>query len=383
MTPHSDDRPPVCRRIAQLRTEIEGPRGKSRFAKTLGISASTYDYYENSRVPPAEVLVSIADRTGVDLRWLITGEAAPAVPSEVAGHPAIQRAARLLGDVPHAGRALAAFVDLLARVVEVFPADGLADGLDEGRCHQEDDPPQGVTQAPSNKKDTPKSTEADRRETLSQLAHALKGELARQADRSAIAQEQAGREAPASAGWVPVLGRTAAGVPHFWADEGEGEGLTDLGELVARHTGLAPLAVRAVRATPEPASLGSGRASLVVVPAAAEGEPVEFVASEGLRAAYPRAFAVRVDGNSMAPDLQHGDLVILSPDEPASAGKLAVVQLAGQIGVTCKLYRPAGGQVHLVSLNAEHPPVNAPANSVVWALRVLARVQVGKEGQGR
>ncbi len=371
----SGDRPGVCRRIAQLRTETEGPRGKSRFAKSLGISASTYDYYENSRVPPAEVLVSIADRTGVDLRWLITGEPTPPMPAEVAGHPAIQRAARLLGDVPRAGHALAAFVDLLARVVEVFPANGLADGHGQPRGELS----QGQVQAAEESEGA--SVGPDRQETLSRLAEALKGELARQAGRSEMAEEQTGREAPASSGWVPVLGRTAAGVPQFWADA-DADGLTDLGELVARHTGLAPLAVRPVRATPEPASLGSGRASLVVVRAAGEGEPVEFVASEGLRAAYPRAFAVRVDGNSMSPDLQHGDLVILSPDEPARAGKLAVVQLAGQIGVTCKLYRPAGGQVHLVSLNPEHPPVTAPASSVVWALRVLARVQVGKEGRG-
>ena len=102
----------ICERIAQLRAELHGERGKAPFAKQLGISASTYSYYETGRVPRAEVLVRIADLAGVDLRWLLTGEISPAaVP---ASHPAVQRIARLLADHPHAVAPLSAFVDLLS-----------------------------------------------------------------------------------------------------------------------------------------------------------------------------------------------------------------------------------------------------------------------------
>ena len=63
-TPESE----ICRRIARLRVEAVGPRGKSAFARQLGLSPSTYDYYEGARVPPASVLVKISELTGADLR---------------------------------------------------------------------------------------------------------------------------------------------------------------------------------------------------------------------------------------------------------------------------------------------------------------------------
>jgi len=43
--------------------EYAGTRGKASFAREIGISPSTYDYYENSRVPPADVLVRISELT--------------------------------------------------------------------------------------------------------------------------------------------------------------------------------------------------------------------------------------------------------------------------------------------------------------------------------
>jgi|SRR5690606_7903002 len=64
----------VCTRLAEVRAEHFGPRGKSRFARELGIGSSTYDRYERDRTPPADLLLKAARITGVRLEWLITGE---------------------------------------------------------------------------------------------------------------------------------------------------------------------------------------------------------------------------------------------------------------------------------------------------------------------
>jgi len=317
----------ICRRIAQLRLEVAGPRGKSSFAKQLGLSPSTYDYYEATRVPPAEVLVRIAELAHVDLRWLLTGQTAEAEPVPT-NHPVLLRAASLIDRHPDAARALGAFIEIFSKSL-AWPAD--SGGVDQ---------PVATTAPP------PAAT--------------------------------TGHQPDPKASWIPILGRSAAGVPQFWTDADALEGVTTLGELVARHTSRA-----GAQARPAVAELASGfdgaEADTVQVISLAEpdsDEFGEFVASAELRARWPDAFAVRIDGQSMAPDIRHGDIVILSTAAPAADGRPAIVQLAGQIGVTCKLYRRDGQTVHLVPINEQVGPVSIPADQVVWALRVLARVRV-------
>ena len=57
------DEKAIIGRIIELRKGFAGVRGKSKFAKLLGISASTYSYYENDRVPPIAVLLKICEVT--------------------------------------------------------------------------------------------------------------------------------------------------------------------------------------------------------------------------------------------------------------------------------------------------------------------------------
>ena len=64
----------IIERIKFLRSQHAGERGKSRFARDLGISASTYNYYESARVPPIDILLKICRITGADLEWLLTGQ---------------------------------------------------------------------------------------------------------------------------------------------------------------------------------------------------------------------------------------------------------------------------------------------------------------------
>lgn len=75
--------PPVCLRIETLRSDLFGDRGKSEMARRLDIRPSTYDRYERDRVPPADLLVRIADVCKVSLEWLITGEG-PRHPERIA-----------------------------------------------------------------------------------------------------------------------------------------------------------------------------------------------------------------------------------------------------------------------------------------------------------
>lgn len=337
-------RPPdldICRRIARIRLEVAGPRGKAAFAKDLGLSPSTYDYYESTRVPPADVLVGIAERSGADLYWLLTGKggAGEGVGSP---HPLVQRVAKLLADRPDAAAPLAAFLEILAGVAK-FPS--------------------GVA--------------AEREIAISAGAQAAdavgRGAVtaARHDARAPGQTDQAG-ETSSPEGWIPILGRSAAGVAQFWKG-GDPAGVTMLGDLVQQHCHRPGRQVRPAAVADQGGQ--DAAVQVIALPAGGGCGPAEFVSASRLKARHGEAFALRIDGDSMAPDIRHGDIVVVSPSIPAADGRAAVVQLAGQIGVTCKLYRRSGDQVHLVSINEQFAPQTFPASKVVWALAVLARVR--------
>jgi transcriptional regulator with XRE-family HTH domain len=333
--------PDISQRIAQIRLEMEGPRGKASFAKRLGLSPSTYDYYEGNRVPPADVLVRIADVGGVDLYWLITGKAGPSVSPS---HPVLQRAARLLSEIPDAAAPLAAFIEILAESAK-FPRKA----------------PERPAQAQAGS-----TRPAEREETKGVPGVAARAE-------EPLAAGVAGDEAP-RASWIPVLGRSAAGVPHFWASRDDAAGVTMLEELVERHSRSVARRVRPATAVGGDRP-GEDVVAVITLRQAPEGQPVEFISAKGIKSRYADAFALRIDGESMAPDIRHGDIVIVSPSAPAVDGRAVVVQLARQIGVTCKLYRRSGKSVHLIPVNEQFRPQTYPAGQVDWALRVLARVR--------
>jgi transcriptional regulator with XRE-family HTH domain len=343
----------ICRRITELRLKAAGPRGKASFANQLGISPSTYDYYEGLRTPPAAVLVRIAEVTGADLHWLLTGEPGAAAMGP-ADHPVLRRAAKLLADCPDAAEPLGAFVDLLIESHK-FPAN--TQEQKKSRYASPAGPASDVRPRQVDKLDKQADAKAARR----------------RAAPPAAAAAEAGREA-----WIPILGRTAAGVAKFWGKGEDVSGLTTLADLVARCAGRPPQTVRPAIAT-EAGDKADARdpsaVQLMTLSAPDNRGAVEFVAAEAIKQRYPDAFALRVDGNSMAPQIRQGDVVVFSPSAPAVDGRAAVVQLAGQIGVTCKLYRKSGGHVHLVPVNSRYEIADVRAGQVEWALRVLARVR--------
>ena len=69
----STDHLRICERLKVLRLRVCGPRGQSEFASRLGLSPSTYSYYERGRIPPVAVVDRACQIGGVSLSWLLRG----------------------------------------------------------------------------------------------------------------------------------------------------------------------------------------------------------------------------------------------------------------------------------------------------------------------
>lgn len=329
-------------RVRQVREKHCGVRGKALFAKQLGISPSTYNYYENDRLPPIDVLWKICALTGADLHWLIGGEAKLANFSRDKQNNSLpqvlqEKLESLLAADPEALNVVINFIELLER-----------------KSRQEQELSRIRIQA---------GTKAN-------------GEIS-----PAIAPPVDDRNQTSPA-WVPVLGRTAAGIVHFW-DENGGKlpGITELAALIEKHreNRQKQLALRDIH--PEDPStpaenLAASPIRLIQLSDLTEEGICEFVESESIRRRFPDAFALRVDGESMAPAIRPGDIVVLSPSVPARQGGTAVVQLDDQIGATCKIIRWEGDAVHLIPANEKYEPRIYPREKVTWALAVLWRIRV-------
>ncbi len=309
----------IMARLKQLRTQMYGQRGLGEFARELGVSPASYRRYENIKAAPVELLAKAAKLTGTELGWLITGYKTDGSPQQEISadrQALLEQIDRLAGRNPATLRAIQKFMDLLEQQAQ---------------------------------RDGTRSPDPDERN-----------------------------------GWLPVLGRSAAGVVFFWDDLPDGaekkpaERLSELIEayLRARTTGHWPASIEASDAqAPDQAS---DIVSLIQINVPHDAAVAEFLDCPAVRKRYPDAFALRIDGESMQPQLLHGDLVIVSPSQPALQGKPAVVQLRDQIGVTCKLYRQETNKVHLIPTNKQYGPQSFELSDVQWALRVLFRIRVNQ-----
>jgi len=77
----------------------------------------------------------------------------------------------------------------------------------------------------------------------------------------------------------------------------------------------------------------------------------------------PNAFALRIEGTSMAPEYQPGDLIIVDPDEPARPGDVVIARLDIDGSVTLKKYKDRGYAedgsriIDLVPTNPDYPVI--------------------------
>ncbi|MBA7630844.1 LexA repressor [subsurface metagenome] len=315
----------IIERIRLLREQHAGSRGRTKFARTLGISASTYNYYENNRVPPIEILLEICQVTGADLNWLLTGEKPQkmvmAGQKESATGPnssLLRKIDVLLSENPDLTEPISAFVDLLCE-----------------------------------------------KKTLEKQLHP--------------------EILPARPGWIPVLGRTAAGIVHFWDKEvlpPPKQAVTELDGLVKKHIGKKIIASADgtvsidLQAQPLVDGLKSRQANLIQVGGQQANEIVEFVQCEEIFELFPDSFALHIDGDSMSPRINDGDIVILSPSVPAAQGHIAIARLANQIGVTCKLIRSTAEAVHLIPINERCETKVVAKKDLLWALAVLCHISI-------
>ncbi|MBN2132617.1 MAG: helix-turn-helix domain-containing protein [Sedimentisphaerales bacterium] len=343
----------IIHRFRLLRQRHAGKRGKSLFAKELGISPSTYNYYERDRVAPAGVLYRACQLTGESIEWLLTGrrgnEAGTAVGpasggigpeagqgsdgraagSEASAKDLPERVRRLTARDPKARAAIESFLDLLEATERADDASVTDAPYDPG-------PPQAgpsCSESPSSQRT-----------------------------------------------WLPILGRSAAGLVHFWpGPEDRLPDITELTDLIRRHLAQGHRRRRFVPDTslyPESGEPLPDQACLVQLSEAAENGISEFIDAPDVLAQYPDAFALRIDGDSMAPRIADGDIVVLSPTRSAREGETAIVKLKGQIGVTCKIVRHGDGQIHLIAANEAYETKSHDESSVEWALAVLWRIRI-------
>jgi transcriptional regulator with XRE-family HTH domain len=327
----------IIERITALRKQYAGERGKSKFAQAMGISPSTYNYYESDRVPPVEILLKMCEVTGADLNWLLAGKE-PA--EKTTAEPQNFNAIAEKKNIRHTGGLLSEKLGTLLEKNPEFaePISAFAELLCEKK---------GIE---SNFKTEVLPAESNR------------------------------------PGWIPVLGRTAAGMVHFWDEMAlpqSKQAITELEALVQKHIGKAIISCTDgalsvdLQARPLVEGIKKQQANLVQVGGErAEEEVVEFVQCEEMHRLFPDSFALRVDGDSMSPRINDGDVVILSPSVPAAQGHIAVARLSNQIGVTCKLIRSADDTVHLIPINEKYQSKVVPKRELQWALAVLCHIRV-------
>jgi transcriptional regulator with XRE-family HTH domain len=315
------DEKAIIERVRLLRGQHAGDRGKSKFARALGISPSTYNYYENDRVPPIEVLLKICEVTGADLEWLLTGRSTEKKFTFGPNSGLLQELDNLFTDNPELTEAVLAFVELL--------------------CQKK----------------------------------GVEGEF-----RSEVLDPK-----PDRPGWIPVLGRTAAGIVHFWDQASLPESkraITELDELVKKHIGKAIVGSVDGRmsidlqALPLVDGIKRQEANLIQVCGQGQEQIVEFVQCEEVHKLFPDSFALHVDGDSMSPRINDGDIVILSPSVPAAQGQIGIARVANQIGVTCKLIRTTQRDVHLIPINERYETKVVANKDLLWALAVLCHVSI-------
>ena len=313
------DEKQVISRLIELRTTFAGPRGKKRFANALGISASTYNYYENDRLAPVGILLKICEITGADLHWLLTGQAGGGLPNS--NDPLTRKLEQAIAKYPALRAGVNAFVDMYIQNLS-----------------------------------------------------------------AKLVQEEAGGQGTAEvqrSGWIPILGRTAAGIVHFWDQvklpKGEAA-VTELEELVKKYSAKDIVSSQSGQVSLDVQSRGyisdiANRKASIIHLSDGPG-PVEFIDCAEIKRRFADSFALQVDGDSMSPRVKDGDCVVLSPSIGAVEGQMAVVKLSDQVGVSCKLIRFEGDDVHLISVNEKYETRVVAKKDLLWALAVLCYISL-------
>ncbi len=87
----------------------------------------------------------------------------------------------------------------------------------------------------------------------------------------------------------------------------------------------------------------------------------------------PGAFALKVKGNSMAPRIEDGDVVIVSPQQEPRNGDICVIRVSDED--TLKKVKFEGNYVHLIPLNPDFEPVTVKRKDVNFVWKVVKLIK--------
>ena len=82
-------------------------------------------------------------------------------------------------------------------------------------------------------------------------------------------------------------------------------------------------------------------------------------------------YALEVSGESMLPLYRDGDIIVVSPTEPARRGDRVVVRTKDGEVMVKLLHRQTAKTVELHSVNPEHPPRTIALRDVDWVARII------------
>ena len=87
----------------------------------------------------------------------------------------------------------------------------------------------------------------------------------------------------------------------------------------------------------------------------------------------PGAFALKVKGSSMAPRIEDGDIVVVSPQSEARSGDICVVRVNDED--TLKKVKFEGNYIHLIPLNPEFEPVTVKKKDINFVWKVVKLIK--------
>jgi len=87
----------------------------------------------------------------------------------------------------------------------------------------------------------------------------------------------------------------------------------------------------------------------------------------------PGAFALKVKGSSMAPRIEDGDIVIVSPQQEARNGDICVIRVNDED--TLKKVKFEGSYLHLIPLNPEFEPMTVKKKEVNFVWKVVKLIK--------
>lgn len=87
----------------------------------------------------------------------------------------------------------------------------------------------------------------------------------------------------------------------------------------------------------------------------------------------PQAFALKVKGHSMAPRIEDGDVVVVSPAQEPRNGDICVVRVDGED--TLKKVKMEGSYIHLIPLNPDFEPVTVKKKDVDFVWKVVKLIK--------